>query len=221
MSDDRAVPSTEGTPRDWRRSNSVDENMLGPSSCTAKYCGLGDISTDPIVAYPNWSKMVRMGPEIWRRMAAASIIALFLQWGTTGASILIAFLTPTVGLGCRSGSYLIYGTLGTVVWLLLLASMLLSHQVMLLYQDEHLKNPRMDFRSDKGYQRTWTHSILCALAVSLRYLGKLIAFGNALWLMASSLMEFTGGYDNCWCTGNYVGLGKNGWIGKSVEYNTK
>lgn len=80
---------------------------------------------------------------------------------------------------------------------------------MLRYQKEHLKDPETDFR---GSKRSLAQSILCGLAVSLRYFGKLLAFCNTLWLIASSLMEFTGGFDNCWCKGNYVGLGKQGWV---------
>ena len=45
-----------------------------------------------------------------------------------------------------------------------------------------------------------------------RYLGKFLAFGNTLWLIASSLLESTGGYNNCWCQGNYVRMGDQGWI---------
>ena len=91
--------------------------------------------------------------------------------------------------------------------------MLISHEVMLIYQTEHLQHPERDFRRAAGqFGRTWMHSNLRAIAVLFRYLGKFLAFGNTLWLIASSLLESTGGYDNCWCQGNYVGMGDQGWI---------
>jgi hypothetical protein len=208
VSNHRACPPNSAAPYpNWDYNAIVQDNLVGDSGGTAKYCGL---NTARIVAYPNWGAIPS---EVYRRIAAASAIALFLQWGTTGASILIAYLTPTVGLGCRSASYLLYGIIGTVAWICLLASMLISHEIMLLYQAEHLQNPAIDFRrAANQYTRTWMHSSLCAFAVSLRYFGKLLAFLNTLWLVASSLMEFTGGFDNCWCKGNYVGMGDKGWI---------
>ena len=91
--------------------------------------------------------------------------------------------------------------------------MLISHEVMLVYQTEHLQHLERDVRRAAGqFGRTWMHSTLCAIAVSLRYLGKFLAFGNTLWVIASSLLEFTGGYHKCWCRGNYVGMGDQGWI---------
>lgn len=205
---DACPPDSTAPFPDWDFNANVHDNLLGDSGGTARYCGL---ETGEVVAYPTWGTIPS---EIYRRIAAASAIALFLQWGTSGASILIAYLTPTIGLGCRSASYLLYGTIGTVAWICLLLSMLISHEIMLLYQAEHLSNPATDFRrtAPNPYERTWTHSTLCALAVSLRYGGKFLAFANTLWLIASSLMEFTGGFDNCWCKSNYVGMGKKGWV---------
>jgi hypothetical protein len=54
---------------------------------------------------------------------------------------MMAYLTPTVGLGCRSGGYLIYGVGATVSWALIICSFLLSHTVSLRYQDIYM-DPR-------------------------------------------------------------------------------
>jgi len=188
-------------PPDWRAAT----HIRGDSGETAAYCGL-DMRTS-ILAYPKWTEIPS---KIYGRIFAASLVALLLQWGTTGSSILIAYLTPTIGLGCRSSSYLLYGVLGTTSWLFLLISMLLSHEIMLRYQKEHQIHPTIDFRrgakpNSATYVRTWTHSFLCGLAVVLRLLGKMIAIANTLWLIASSLMEFVGAYNNCWCMGNHIG----------------
>ncbi|KAK5117926.1 hypothetical protein LTR85_008700 [Meristemomyces frigidus] len=189
-------------------------NLEGDIKGTARYCGLYPA---PIHAYPRWSAMPS---EVYRRILSASLWALFVQWGTTGASIMIAYLTPTVGLGCRSGSYLLYGIGGTLVWFCLLLSQLLSHEIMLRYQKEHILNPSMDFRlrydpknpNTNTYERDRTHSALCAAAVILRYTGKAMAIVNALWLIISSLLEFIGGFDNCWCEGNAGRMGRDPWI---------
>lgn len=45
-----------------------------------------------------------------------SVISLALIWLEIGMAIMISFNTPTVGLGCRSGSYVVYGCLSTLPW---------------------------------------------------------------------------------------------------------
>ena len=98
--------------------------------------------------------------------------------------------------------------------------MLLSHEIMLRYQEEHVLNPSMDFRlrpdpqnpNPNEYARDGSHSALCAAAVMLRYVGKILAVVNTFWLITSSLLQFVGGYENCWCQGNAVRLGAKGWI---------
>lgn len=198
-------------PRNWNL-HDPKSNLEGDIAGTTKYCGL---DTSAINAYPRWSALPS---EVYRRIFSASLWALFLQWGTTGASILIAYLTPTVGLGCRSGSYLLYGIGGTLVWAFLLASQLLSHEIMLRYQRVHIHNPSMDFRlrydpqNPNTYERDRTHSALCAAAVILQYTGKALAIANTLWLIISSLLEIIGGFDNCWCEGNAGRMGKDPWI---------
>jgi hypothetical protein len=53
----------------------------------------------------------------WERIFVTSVFALGLQRGTTGSAVMI--LTPTTGLGCRSGAYVLYGIPSTMVWLAL------------------------------------------------------------------------------------------------------
>ena len=215
VSEGKVCDSNPGaSPQQWDAQH-PSSNLEGDLRATARYCGLG--ADTPIYAYPQWSALPA---EVYRRIFAASLWALFLQWGTTGASILIAYQTPTIGLGCRSGSYLVYGVLGTIVWMCLLTSMLLSHEVMLRYQEQHINNPSMDFRmradhynpDPNYYHRDPTHSALCAAAVALRYTGKFLAIVNTLWLIVTSLLESVGGYDNCWCEGDGLRVGREGWI---------
>lgn len=190
----------------WDRNGRPENNLIGDSIETAQFCGL---DKDTTFAYTEW-KMVP--GKFWKNIFTACLMAIFIQWGTTGPSIMIAYLTPTVGLGCRSASYIVYGCLGTLVWVCLLASSFLSHAIMLRYQKQQKLNPKTDFRANlpennaSTYSRDWVHTRLCAAAVVLRYIGKGAAVINTFWLIITSLMEFTGGFDNCWCEG--VALGR-------------
>jgi hypothetical protein len=47
-----------------------------------------------------------------------AFVALFLVWIEIGMAILLAYNTPTIGLGCWSGSFLMYGILSTASWFL-------------------------------------------------------------------------------------------------------
>ncbi|KAM7217637.1 hypothetical protein V8F06_007021 [Rhypophila decipiens] len=53
-------------------------------------------------------------PLAWRLLALA---ALAMVWWELGMALMISYNIPTVGIGCRSGSYLVYGGLSTVPWL--------------------------------------------------------------------------------------------------------
>jgi hypothetical protein len=99
-----------GKAHSWTESS--EENLSGTKSQMASYCDLShDRPGFHDTAYPEFHKI---DPCVWGRLLKAAAVAIILQWGTTGPSILIAFLTPTVGLGCRSGSYLLYGCLATM-----------------------------------------------------------------------------------------------------------
>lgn len=173
----------------WDSTKRPEKNLAGDLCTTAQYCGL-DRDRAPIMAYPEWSEIAA---EVWKRIFVAALFAVFVQWGTTGPGILIAYYTPTRGIGCRSGGYALYGGFATLVWILLTASMFFSHAALLRYQREHRNTPAIDFR--KHNTRTWGHSALCGAAVLTRVLGKLIAALNAFWLVLSSLLEYTGVYD--------------------------
>ena len=195
---------------EWDMHQLPEPNLAGTATQVAKYCGF---ATRPILAYPEWR---HISAKVWHRILISGLVALFVQWGTTGPAIFVGYLTPVVGLGCRSGSYLIYGVLGTVSWILLIMSTLFSHAVMLRYQRQHEKNPDLDLRENSdqpgSYRRTWGHSFLCGAAVITSATGKLIASCNALWLVTSSIFEYVGFYQTCWCEANAFSLGSKGWV---------
>ena len=213
-------PATEKAIVKWNHEGKPEENLAGDSYTTAQYCGL-DLIQGQILAYPEWKEIAA---HVWKRIVIASFVAIFVQWGTTGPGVVIAYYTPTKGVGCRTAGYLLYGSLATVVWLSLQASMMLSHAVMLRYQREHRQAPSMDFRrpsvnsptlptSDpQSYERTITHAVLCSLAVITRIFGKTLAVANTIWLLLTALLQYTGVYDRCYCRGNQTGMHSKGWL---------
>ncbi|KDR69081.1 hypothetical protein GALMADRAFT_77794 [Galerina marginata CBS 339.88] len=135
------------------------------------------------------------------RVCIASVLALMLQWGTTIAAVIIAWFTPTIGLGCRSGSYILYGLFSTLAWILLFMSSILT------YYSTH--NPA---RSFKRHSFLSIRSCLFRwLAIFLRRLGKLVATTNAVWVVSTGLLQFSSFYDRCYCNSSVLGLGKRAY----------
>ena len=121
-------------------------------------------------------------------------LALALQWSVSSASIVLSYLTPTVGLSCRSGGYLIYTVTSTVILFLLVVC---------------------SFLSDLSVLKTQRHLVRIYgwIAVALRTLAKTMAVLNAVWICLHCIFEFTNYYENCWCNTNYAVLRQNGyWI---------
>ena len=59
-------------------------------------------------------------------MFTASIFALILQCGTTASASLIAMLTPTIGVGCHSLGYLLYGGNSIIIVFFIMISTILA-----------------------------------------------------------------------------------------------
>jgi len=47
-----------------------------------------------------------------------SLISLALVWLEIGMALMISYNVPTVGIGCRSMSYIVYGGLSTLPWII-------------------------------------------------------------------------------------------------------
>ena len=232
-----------------RRSVSVgsqfqDQNhrtaLQGDAAETESYCGL-DRPECQIFAYPEWDEIPS---DVWIGIGTSALVGLFLQWGTTGAALMIAYLTPTKGLGCRSGGYLLYGINASVCWLLMAVSALFSHSAMLRYQYKTQKEPPANthapqangtglqgnaaiplapigsstqadlsrWRRRGAFAVAWGWVPVRPLAAMTRYFGKSLAVANTLFLIAIALFEFTGGFDNCWCKSDTIGLHGSGWV---------
>ncbi|RPD78546.1 hypothetical protein L226DRAFT_457633 [Lentinus tigrinus ALCF2SS1-7] len=185
-------------------------NRIGSLQEVLQYCGspLSDART-------------RTSLKVYERVVVASLAALSLQWGTTGAAILVVYFAPTVGLGCESGAFLVYGVISTVVWMLMLSSSILAHHA-------HPRSHRADLRGVDGA----TH-VASTLAVTLRRMGKILASLNTAWIIAANIAQFSNFFNRCWCNSCALSLGsrafnvihatasdiagmKSGWIGGIV-----
>ena len=90
------------------------DNRIGTITQVQAYCGFS--------AYGNEEPTRPVPSGMWKRIFMASLFALVLQWSTTGSAAIVVLFTPTTGLGCRSGSYVVYGGISTMI----LVAMLLS-----------------------------------------------------------------------------------------------
>ena len=164
------------------------EKLIGAPHPTIASPPLGDNTAAGLVP----SFVIDVGtqePPIWAtgvrsRVMTAAVLALGLQWGTTGASIAIHYKMHPIGLGCRAVSLLMYGISGTVSFFLLLASSILAH----------LSRPRpgSTYSRLRAYQNTG--AILC------RRLGKSLAVLAGLGILVVSFIQPLAVFDNCWCS---------------------
>ena len=135
--------------------------------------------------------------EVLQRVAFATILGLGLQWGTTGASILIHLNTPPKGIGCRATTFTLYASAATLAFLLLLFSSVLAH----LARCQSVREKRSGSKTFIGHVATFT-----------RWLGKFIAIVNGFAILISCIMQFAGVFDSCFCSSNTFGGDPNGLV---------
>jgi hypothetical protein len=166
-----------------------DENRIGSVEQVEEYC-----------APPDYVRFGHWGPDVFSRFFLATFAAVSLQWGTTGAAVIIIWYTPTVGLGCRSTAYLIYAAVSTLVWMMLVASSVLTHSLSTRRPRIHYHSASADFR---GAVRL--------LSITLRRLGKLLAACNATWIITVCFMQFGNLFDTCYCNSCVTSLGNRAY----------
>jgi len=135
--------------------------------------------------------------EVFQRVAFAVILALGLQWGTTGAAVMIHLNTPPKGIGCRATTFTIFGSAATAAFLLLLLSSIFAH---------------MARRQNVRERRSGLKSLIGCIATFTRWLGKFIAIMNGFGILLSCTMQFAGVYDNCFCSSTIFGGNPNGLV---------
>ena len=134
---------------------------------------------------------------VFHRVVLATVFALCLQWCTTGGAILIHFHTPPKGLGCRAMVFTAYGAAATVAFWLFLSSSVLAH---------------LARRQSIHGRRSGSKAFIGSMAMFTRWLGKFIAIMNGSFILLSSVMQFTGAYDSCFCSSTTLGGDTNGVV---------
>jgi hypothetical protein len=95
------------------------------------------------------------------------------------------------GLGCRSGSYVLYGALSTICWMILVLSSFLSYY------------------SITAVSQSTSALLARRLSIILRRIGKIAASINAIWIIVSCLFQFSNFYNRCYCNSCVISKGAN------------
>ncbi|KAJ7267890.1 hypothetical protein C8J57DRAFT_1614058, partial [Mycena rebaudengoi] len=155
----------------------------------------------------NGEEASRWAPQVWRRLIYSAVAALVFHWLTTGSALVAAWMTPTIGLGCHSSSFILYGALSTLSFFVLLLGEILQ-------QFYHPTTSHLPLQEKIGF-----------FAVVCRRIGKvcrfvrvhhelisfqLFAWFNALMFISMNVLTFANVLDNCFCESSVLGLGFNG-----------
>ena len=188
------------------------ENRTGAVGEVRSYCGFSDLGEVPEQPVPS---------GVWGRIFIATVFALGLQWGITGSAVITMVFTPTTGLGCRSGTYILYGAVSTMIWLALLLSSYLAHCAVMW----------CDGVPESGFNSA---NLAKGFATLLRRLSIFAAGCNALGIILACVFQFSNFYSTCYCNSSVLGRGskaaysiiaagnfgydqmKGGWIGGVV-----
>jgi hypothetical protein len=84
--------------------------------------------------------------------------------------------------------------------------MLLTSSILTYYSTN---TPTRTFQGD--VIMTLQAQIARSLSIFLRRLGKVIAAFNAVWIVATGLVQFSSFYDRCYCNSSVMGLGKRAY----------
>jgi hypothetical protein len=179
--------------REWvhtrgRRSANHHQNRTGTIPQVQAYCGLAPQGyKEPPQPLPS---------GVVKRVFVASVFALGLQWATTGSAAITVISTPTTGLGCRSGSYILYGVISTMIWLTLMLSSYLAHCAKVRHARGDV--PRSGFNSA---------NLARGLAAFLRRLSTFAAVCNTLCIILACVFQFSDFFSTCYCNSSVLGRG--------------
>jgi len=133
-------------------------------------------------------------------MFNALFFALILQCGTTAAAMIIIIFTPTIGLGCRSLGYALYGGVAIVIMFLTIISTIFAR----------ISETR---KKRSGIVKKFTAFI----AIALRRISLFLAFINAAGLIVLSCFQFSHFLDNCYCNASVIGRGTDSYFLTSYQ----
>ena len=128
-------------------------------------------------------------------MFSASIFAFILQFGVTAAATIIVIFTPTVGLGCYSLGYILYGVISLFILYLTIASTIFVRI------------------SETRHERSIIVKRFTAfIAIAFRRTSLFLAFLNAAGLITFVFFQFTNFLDTCYCYASVTGLGVDSYV---------
>jgi hypothetical protein len=130
--------------------------------------------------------------SVFQRMSWSAISAIVLNLATVGAAFCLDYLTPSIGLGCRSGGILIYWMISYIIWMLMVVSAWISDHWSVCAAPQRKKNSQLPSNL----------YFLGVVAVVLRLIGKGMAIVNSIWIVMNCLFEFTSFYSRCFCATN-------------------
>ena len=146
----------------------------------------------------------RWVPGTWKQVVIATTLVLGLQWGTAGAAVMIHYIAPPVGLGCRALSYLLYSAVGTLSFFLFLASSILAH----------MSRPLQG----QIYARPWLRTCQNVGAIICRWLGKCVAIISAMGTLLVYFFQNTGAFNNCFCSSVTFDKGRHPVVIRMITY---
>ena len=164
-----------------------EDNRVGFVGEVHAYCGFFRTDEEPPRCLPS---------GMWKRMMVASVLALGLHWATTNSAAITLIFTPTIGLGCRSGTYILYGCLSTLIWLMLMLSSYLAHLAKVRHDRGNLSRFRFN-----------SVTIARGFANFLRRLAVFGAFSNTFCIILAGVFQFSDFYSTCYCDSSVLGRG--------------
>ena len=128
-------------------------------------------------------------------MFNAAVMALILQCGTTTAATIIVVFSSTIGLGCLSLGYIIYGGFSIVIMFLTITSTIFTRIT--------------ETREDRS---TIVKGFTSFIAIALRRITFLLALINGVGLIVLSCFQFSHYLDNCYCNASVLNRGTDSYI---------
>ncbi|KAH0427528.1 hypothetical protein CcaCcLH18_09593 [Colletotrichum camelliae] len=205
---DEAISSHDLNPLGAQQTAGAQVNSQpSPGGSQASLTGQNGINgpQSHLYEYSSLDELSDAKPIFWKNVAVSILMGVLIQWGTTMLAFILAFETVVKGLGCRSGSYLIYGVLSTAACIFLLISAALSHVTMREYE-------RKRFEEGRENQLGPGAHICRVFAVFFRLIGWFLLVANTIWLLLISIWELIGFFDSCYCASTELSKKEAGWI---------
>ena len=122
-------------------------------------------------------------------------MGLILQCGTTAAAMIIIVFTPTVGLGCRSLGYTVYGGTAIIIMFLTIISTIFAR-----------------ISETREERSVVVKGFTAFIAIALRWISFLLALINGVALVILSCLQFANFLDNCYCNASVLSRGTDSYM---------